>query len=196
MYTDLRMFDQANEYLDSAEDSSERKMLIKKKADWAAKINEPRAAAEMYLSAGETRQAIHLIGEHGWVDMLNDVGRKLDKADTENVRLVAHYLKKHKQLQYARDMYKKVGDFKAVVLIYVDAGEWKEAFSLVDKNPEYREHVRAGSIMFGNDKGKQRGVNPFRSTSLTQNIWPSKTASSTLRRRSTRPGAPTRPSAC
>ena len=79
MYTDLRMFDQANEYLDSAADSSERKMLIKKKADWAAKINEPRAAAEMYLSAGETRQAIHLIGEHGWVDMLNDVGRKLDK---------------------------------------------------------------------------------------------------------------------
>ena len=56
MYTDLRMFDQANEYLDSAADSSERKMLIKKKADWAAKINEPRAAAEMYLSAGETRQ--------------------------------------------------------------------------------------------------------------------------------------------
>ena len=79
MYTDLRMFDQANEYLDSAADSSERKMLIKKKADWAAKINEPRAAAEMYLSAGETRQAIHLIGEHGWVDMLNDLGRKLDK---------------------------------------------------------------------------------------------------------------------
>ena len=39
-------------------------------------------------------------------------------------------------------MYKKVGDFKAVVLIYVDAGEWKEAFSLVEKNPEYREHVR------------------------------------------------------
>ena len=31
------------------------------------------------------------------------------------MRLVAHYLKKHKQLQYARDMYKKVGDFKAVV---------------------------------------------------------------------------------
>ena len=31
---------------------------IKKKADWAAKINEPRAAAEMYLSAGETLKAI------------------------------------------------------------------------------------------------------------------------------------------
>ena len=52
MYTDLRMFDLANEYLGSG-DSADRRLLIKKKADWAAKINEPRAAAEMYLSAGE-----------------------------------------------------------------------------------------------------------------------------------------------
>ena len=42
------------------------------------------------------------------MDMLNDVGRKADKADTEAVRLVANYLKKLGQLQYARDMYKKV----------------------------------------------------------------------------------------
>jgi intraflagellar transport protein 122 len=53
MYTDLRMFDLANEYLGSG-DSADRRLLIKKKADWAAKINEPRAAAEMYLSAGES----------------------------------------------------------------------------------------------------------------------------------------------
>ena len=64
MYTDLRMFDQANEYLGGGEggagaaDSAERRALILKKADWAAKINEPRAAAEMYLSAGETMKAI------------------------------------------------------------------------------------------------------------------------------------------
>ena len=47
-----------------------------------------RAAAEMYLSAGETTKAIEIIGEHGWVDMLTDVGRKLDKADVEAVALV------------------------------------------------------------------------------------------------------------
>lgn len=140
MYTDLRMFDHANEFLGS-EDSAERKLLIKKKADWAAKINEPRAAAEMYLSAGETDKAIHIIGEHGWVDMLNDVGRKLDKADTESVQLVAYYLKKHGQLQYAKDMYKKIGDFQAMVQIFVEAKEWKEAFVLAEKNPEYKEQV-------------------------------------------------------
>ena len=64
----------------SGGDSSDRKNLIRKKADWAAKINEPRAAAEMYLSAGETEKAIDIIGEHGWVDMLVEVGRnRLDK---------------------------------------------------------------------------------------------------------------------
>ncbi len=42
----------------------------------------------MYLSAGETTKAIEIIGEHGWVDMLTEVGRKLDKADVEAVALV------------------------------------------------------------------------------------------------------------
>ena len=67
MYTDLRMFDLANEFLGSGEGNDmERKLLIKKKADWAAKINEPRAAAEMYLSAGETIKAIDIIGKMDW----------------------------------------------------------------------------------------------------------------------------------
>ena len=86
------MFDLANEYLGSG-DSADRKLLIKKKADWAAKINEPRAAAEMYLSAGETIKAIDIMGDHGWVDMLMDVGRKLDKAESEAIARVAHYLR-------------------------------------------------------------------------------------------------------
>ena len=68
MYSDLRMFDLAQEYL-SSDDSVDKNMLIKKKADWAKNINEPRAAAEMYLSAGETLKAIDIMGEHGWVDM-------------------------------------------------------------------------------------------------------------------------------
>ena len=140
MYTDLRMFDLANEFLGSG-DSADRKQLIKKKAEWAAKINEPRAAAEMYLSAGETIKAIDIIGDHGWVDMLIDVGRKLDKADTLAIGLVANHLRKHGQIQYAREMYKKVGDFKSVVTLYVEAKEWTEAFALADKYPEHREQI-------------------------------------------------------
>ena len=62
---------------------------------------------------------IFIVGEHGWVDMLTEVGRKLDKADSHACGLVANYLRKHGQLAYAREMYKKTGDFKSVVTLYV-----------------------------------------------------------------------------
>lgn len=50
-------------------DPKDTKMLIKKQADWAKNINEPKAAVEMYLSAGEHVKAIEISGDHGWVDM-------------------------------------------------------------------------------------------------------------------------------
>ncbi|XP_067012221.1 intraflagellar transport protein 122 homolog [Anabrus simplex] len=140
MYMDLRMFDLAQDYLGSV-DNMDRKALIRKKADWARNINEPRAAAEMYLSAGDTQRAVEIIGENGWVDMLVDVGRRLDKADRESVALVAQHLRRLGQLNYATDMYRKLGDEKSVVLIHVEARDWKEAFALAEKHPEYRDLV-------------------------------------------------------
>ena len=50
-------------------DPKETKMLITKQADWARNINEPKAAVEMYISAGEHTKAIEISGSHGWVDM-------------------------------------------------------------------------------------------------------------------------------
>nr|CAD7589738.1 unnamed protein product [Timema genevievae] len=140
MYTDLRMFDLAQEFLGSV-DSADRKALIRKKADWAHNINEPRAAAEMYLSAGDTVKAIEIIGENGWVDMLVDVGRRLDKADRDGLMRVARHLARLGQPGYATEMYRKLGDDRSIVLLYVEARDWREAFSLADKHPEYRDLV-------------------------------------------------------
>lgn len=50
-------------------DPADKKMLITKQADWAKNINEPKAAAEMYLSAGEYQKAIEIIGDNGWSEM-------------------------------------------------------------------------------------------------------------------------------
>jgi len=44
-------------------------MLLSKQADWATNVNEPKAAAEMYINAGEYLKAIEIIGENGWSDM-------------------------------------------------------------------------------------------------------------------------------
>lgn len=50
-------------------DPKSSRILMTKQADWAKSSKEPRAAAEMYLSAGEHLKAIDIIGEHGWADM-------------------------------------------------------------------------------------------------------------------------------
>ena len=56
------------EYVGSG-DPTDKKVLISKQADWARNINEPKAAAEMYISAGEYVKAVEIIGDHGWADM-------------------------------------------------------------------------------------------------------------------------------
>ncbi|KAJ8370877.1 hypothetical protein SKAU_G00109050 [Synaphobranchus kaupii] len=140
MYTDLRMFEYAKEFLGSA-DPKDTKMLITKQADWAKNINEPRAAAEMYLTAGEHLKAIDIIGDHGWVDMLIDIARKLDKAEREPLAKCASYFKKLKHHGYAGETYSKMGDLRALVLLHVDACHWDEAFELVEKHPQFKDDV-------------------------------------------------------
>ncbi|XP_052282617.1 intraflagellar transport protein 122 homolog isoform X3 [Dreissena polymorpha] len=140
MYTDLRMFDYAKEFIGSG-DPMDKKMLITKQADWAKSSNEPKAAAEMYISAGEYVKAIEIIGDHGWAEMLIDLARKLDKADRESLSRCAHHLAKLEQYGYAAEVYSKMGDHKALILLHVDAKHWEDAFTLVEKHSEYKEEV-------------------------------------------------------
>ncbi|XP_061187800.1 intraflagellar transport protein 122 homolog isoform X3 [Saccostrea echinata] len=140
MYTDLRMFDQAKEYIGSG-DPLDKKMLITKQADWAKSSNEPKAAAEMYISAGEYCKAIDIVGEHGWADMMIDLARKLDKADREALSRAAMHLTKMEQYPFAAEVYSKMGDIKALINLHVEAKHWEDAFTLADKHPEYKEEV-------------------------------------------------------
>ncbi|XP_064632482.1 intraflagellar transport protein 122 homolog isoform X2 [Lineus longissimus] len=140
MYTDLRMFEYAKEFIGSG-DPHDKKMLITKQADWAKNINEPKAAAEMYISAGEYIKAIDIIGDHGWSEMLIDVARKLDKADREALNKSALHLKKMGQYAYAAECYAKMGDSKALLVLHVEARHWDEAFHLAEKHPEFRNDV-------------------------------------------------------
>ncbi|XP_053480566.1 intraflagellar transport protein 122 homolog isoform X3 [Ictalurus furcatus] len=140
MYTDLRMFEYAKNFLASA-DPKDTKLLMKKQADWAKNSKEPRAAADMYLSAGENMKAIEIIGEHGWVDMLIDLARKLDKAEREPLARCAEFFQKLNHHGYAAETYSKMGDLKALVQLHVEARHWDEAFTLVEKHPQYKDDV-------------------------------------------------------
>ncbi|XP_059679507.1 intraflagellar transport protein 122 homolog isoform X4 [Gavia stellata] len=140
MYSDLCMFDYAKDFLGSG-DPKDTKMLIKKQADWAKNINEPKAAVEMYLSAGEHMKAIEISGDHGWVDMLIEIARKLDKAEREPLSKCAFYFKKLDNPGYAAETYMKVGDLKALVHLHVETHRWEEAFALSEKHPEFKDDV-------------------------------------------------------
>ncbi|KAM4571964.1 intraflagellar transport protein 122 homolog [Fundulus diaphanus] len=140
MYTDLRMFEYAKEFVGATDPKSSR-MLITKQADWAKSSKEPRAAAEMYLSAGEHMKAIDIIGEHGWGDMLIDIARKLDKAEREPLAKCALHFKRLKHHGYASETYSKMGDLKALVELHVETRHWEEAFSLVEKHPQFKNDV-------------------------------------------------------
>ncbi|NWU01452.1 IF122 protein, partial [Urocynchramus pylzowi] len=140
MYSDLRMFEHAKEFLGSG-DPKDTKMLIKKQADWAKDINEPRAAVEMYLSAGEHMKAIEISGNHGWLDMLIEIARKLDKAEREPLAKCAFYFKQLDNPGYAAETYMKVGDLKALVQLHVETHRWEEAFALCEKHPEFKDEV-------------------------------------------------------
>ncbi|XP_053932858.1 intraflagellar transport protein 122 homolog isoform X1 [Cuculus canorus] len=140
MYSDLCMFDYAKDFLGS-EDPKDTKMLIKKQADWAKNMNEPKAAVEMYLSAGEHMKAIDISGDHGWVDMLIEIARKLDKAEREPLLKCAFYFKKLDNPGYAAETYVKIGDLKALVHLHVETCRWEEAFALCEKHPEFKDDV-------------------------------------------------------
>nr|XP_020668848.1 intraflagellar transport protein 122 homolog isoform X1 [Pogona vitticeps] len=140
MYTDLRMFDYAKEFLGSG-DPKDTKMLITKQADWAKNINEPKAAVEMYITAGEHMKAIEISGDQGWVDILIEIARKLDKAEREPLTKCAYYFKKLLNHGYAAETYVKIGDLKALIQLYVETQQWDEAFALCEKHPEFKDDV-------------------------------------------------------
>uniref|UniRef100_A0A3Q3KMC4 Intraflagellar transport protein 122 homolog n=1 Tax=Monopterus albus TaxID=43700 RepID=A0A3Q3KMC4_MONAL len=140
MYTDLRMFEYAKEFVGVTDPKSSR-ILMTKQADWAKSSKEPRAAAEMYLSAGEHLKAIDIIGEKGWADMLMDIARKLDKAEREALAKCALYFKKLKHHGFASETYSKMGDLQALVQLHVETRHWEEAFSLVEKQPQFKTDV-------------------------------------------------------
>ncbi|CAH0553397.1 unnamed protein product [Brassicogethes aeneus] len=137
MYTDVRMFDEAQEFLGSSDNSA----LIRQKADWARNINEHKAAAEMYLSVGDAQAAIDIYGGKGWNDQLVDLGRRLEKSDRSSLLLIAQHLKRLGQPDAAAEMYRKLGDSEAVLQLHVEAMDWAQAFALVQNLPQYKALV-------------------------------------------------------
>ncbi|GAB1599701.1 intraflagellar transport protein 122 homolog [Argonauta hians] len=140
MFSDLRMFDSAKEYIGSGAAADERE-LISKQADWAKSSNEPKVAAEMYMAASEYAKAVHIMGENGWSDMIIRLARKIDKTDQEILNLCGSYLMRIEKYSLAAEVYNKLGDIKSIIKLWVKARQWDDAFALAEQHPKYKEDV-------------------------------------------------------
>lgn len=140
MYTNLRMFDLAQDYI-SIDGNADNKSLIRQKAEWAKNIDEPKAAAEMFLSIGDVAKAIEIMAQNNWIDMLEEIGRRLDKADRANLIQVAEHLRRLGQTTAAGELYRRLGDDTALLTLYVEAQQWEQAFALAERQPEHKQLV-------------------------------------------------------
>ncbi|KAJ8737752.1 hypothetical protein PYW08_000347 [Mythimna loreyi] len=138
LYVDLRMFNKAQEYVGEGEGLA---ALARRRAEWARHVNEPRAAAEMYLAAGDVKRAAELMAETGRRDMLIELARKLDKGSSGSLHYVAEALVKAGEPATAADVYQRLGDYTKVAQLAVAAGEWSRAFALAREHAECKREV-------------------------------------------------------
>ncbi|PIO56507.1 hypothetical protein TELCIR_22093, partial [Teladorsagia circumcincta] len=140
LFTDLRMFEDAQEVMASASGETQR-MLMRKRADWARDSNQPKVAAEMLISSGDLDKAVVLITENDWMDLAINVMRKLERSDVDSLRRLAAYFIRKSEFNLAARIYGNINDIKAVAQMHVAAGHWTDAFAIADRYPKFVEDV-------------------------------------------------------
>lgn len=155
MFTDLRMFDQAKEYLGGGGgNETDKSSILLKQAEWAIRNGDSKTAAELYMSAKQYNKAIDLAGKNNWSEMLLEIVRKLDKADRESLAKCAEQFKRMNLQNFAAEVYEKMGNIKELIELRMQSHQWDEVFALAKKYPDLNNlaHYKYGQWLAENDK--------------------------------------------
>ncbi|KPA79976.1 hypothetical protein ABB37_05018 [Leptomonas pyrrhocoris] len=151
MYCDLKMWDDAKKI---CSDEKMLKDLIRQQARWAEDSQNFIEAASLYESCGDYAKAIGMMGQAGQVDKLMKMCRALPKSEVTLITECANYFRQHDAIPYAIEAYERVQDHGALVHIYVARGNWRDAFTMLEKAPSLARDVYVpwASWLADNDK--------------------------------------------
>jgi intraflagellar transport protein 122 len=133
MFADLRMFDQAQEFLLDASEETQ-KSLLRKKADWAHSSNDLQLAAEMLIASGDYDKAIKIMIDNDWTDKVLQLANRLDRSDANLIREIGKYLETKEEFTVAATLYNQIGDIRSIALMHTNAEHWEDAFVIVERH--------------------------------------------------------------
>ncbi|CAD5225649.1 unnamed protein product [Bursaphelenchus xylophilus] len=125
MFADLRMFDQAQEFLSTAS-SETQKSLLRKKADWATEANDLKLAAEMLMASGDYDKAIKIMMQNEWTDKILQMATRLDRSDANVIREIGNYLADKGEYTIAAGLFGQIGDIRSIAMMHVKAENWED----------------------------------------------------------------------
>uniref|UniRef100_A0A914ML49 Intraflagellar transport protein 122 homolog n=1 Tax=Meloidogyne incognita TaxID=6306 RepID=A0A914ML49_MELIC len=143
MFADLRMFEQAQEFLSNSS-AETQKLLLRKKADWAQTSNDQRMLAsvpELLMSSGDYDRAIRLMMANNWVEKVANAARKLDKSDANLLREIGQFMAKNGEYIQATSIFQRINDLRSIIQMHVNAENWDDALALINRNSSLSNDV-------------------------------------------------------
>jgi hypothetical protein len=147
MYSDLRLFDAAQELLRSSGAQTDHGSLAAQRARWQSQLHsqfdsQPRMAAESALQAGQWNRALPLMRQLDAVDLLLVAARRIDPAQHPSAaRQCAQLLLQHGQREPAAELLEKLGDYRQLAEVHTSNRDWPKAFRLLRQHPSIRQAI-------------------------------------------------------
>lgn len=133
MYCDLKMWGEARKV---CSDQNHLKDLIRQQARWAEDSQNFVEAASLYETCGDYANAIGMLGQSGQLDKLMKMCRALPKSEVALITQCAIFFREQHSIPYALEAYEKVDDNRSLVQLYVELGDWRRAFAILEKCPQ------------------------------------------------------------
>eukprot|EP00761_Pharyngomonas_kirbyi_P010486 gb/GECH01010506.1/.p1 GENE.gb/GECH01010506.1/~~gb/GECH01010506.1/.p1 ORF type:complete len:1200 (+),score=262.07 gb/GECH01010506.1/:1-3600(+) len=140
MYSDLRMWNEAKRIAAQSKSMNVRELILKQ-AQQAERSQDLLASAELFAAAGENDKAIDIMSQNGWTERLLEVCRGLNKMEIEAIKKCAMCFVNYEKFDYAKEAYKKIGDYQELLLLHVKLQEWENAFAVLELHPKLSSDV-------------------------------------------------------